>query len=125
MWTTHCLVGLCLGVVGAAVQREPWNTPIHWANFLSNFVLLPIYFTVYSAFGHGLRNISVVIAVVLLSQTAAFNLLYFVLYSEIDGDFVVTPVFLLVVYLALLVVASLLLRLVRRALVRKNSIGKY
>ena len=113
-WATHCLLGLLLGSVGAALQREPWNEPIHWANVVPNLVVLPLYFLVYTAFSHSLRGVGLAICTVVLSEAVAFNAMFYVLHDAIDRDFVVSPLALLAGYLVLFVGCGLVLRFVRR-----------
>ena len=119
-WATHCLFGLFLGAVGAAVQREPWNTPIHWANIVPLLVLFPVYFFGY-ALRYGLRGVGLAICLVMLSDAVAFNALFYVLHETIDSDFIATPFFSLLVYLLLFVGGGFLLKLVRRMTTRRGN----
>jgi hypothetical protein len=115
------LLGLFLGAIGAAVQREPWNEPVHWANIIPTFVVLPIYFAAYAASGYGLGGVVLAICLVTLCQAVAFNGLFYVLYRTTDRDFIVTPVGVLFAYLALFVGLGLFIRLVRWVIERENA----
>jgi hypothetical protein len=119
-WAAHCLLGLLLGAVGAAVQREQWNTPIHWANIVPAVFLLPVYFFAY-AVGYGLWDVGGAICLVMLSYAVAFNGLFYVLHETIDRDFMATPLFLLLAYLLLFVGGGSLLKLVRRLINRPGQ----
>lgn len=113
-WAVHCLIGLVLGAVGAALQHAPWNQPIYRATIVPNLVVLPIYFAGLAVHGRGLREIGLAIVVVLLSEGVAFNGIIYALHGAIDLDTIATPLALLVVYLSLFVSVGGLLGLVRR-----------
>jgi uncharacterized membrane protein YhaH (DUF805 family) len=120
-WATHCLLGLFLGTASAALQNEPWNQPIHWINVALALIVFPAYFVACAALGHGLRGISLAICLVLLSYSLAFNALTYLLHHSIDGDFIATPFFVLVIYLVLFTGAGLLLRVVQRLIDRSQA----